>query len=236
MRWTALAIAAFPAAASAATCPAPESAPSVASIDAEKRLAFVERALDRAEHDSARWGHFWRAAFQTTAAVQFGLSLRARNDADRIDLIAGGIKSSVGFTFALVFQLPAERHSTPWADRPWREDGDVCTRLAVAESALERDARFEKRGRSLGMHALGFGFNLGVGVVTYFMHKRLWSVVLATITGSIAGTTRILTQPTVATEAFDAYRSGMSSTAPVSVIPIVTPQPGGAEFGIAITL
>lgn len=233
MRPLALLIAAIPVSASAATCPAPEIAPSVGAIDAERRIAFLDRALDKAENESERWGGFWRATFQTAAAVQFGLSLAAKTDADRIDLLAGGIKASVGFTFATVFRLPAERHAGPWADRSWRE-GDICARIAAAEEALERDARFEKRGRSIGMQALGLGFNIGVGVATFLMHKRLWSVVLATVTGTIVGEVRVFTQPTVASEGLDAYRTGVIAAARVKVMPTVLPREGGAELGVAL--
>ena len=234
----AIALAAIPVsvthASGASTCPAPEFAPAVASIEAEQRLAVVTRALERAEDQSVRWGGTWRATFQTTAALQFGLSLAAKTDADRIDLVAGGIKSSVGLVFAFVFRLPAERHSGPYADRPWTE-GPLCARLAAAEEALERDARFEKRGRSIGMQALGLGFNVAVGVTAFLMHKRLWSVLLATATGTFVGELRVLTQPTVASEALDAYQTGLTAPPKVAVVPLIVPHPGGAELGVALT-
>ncbi len=237
MRWAALAVVvAIPASASASSCPAPEGAPAVASIDAERRLAFVEGALDRAGEQSAKWGGFWRATFQTTAVVQFALAKVAKRDADRIDLVAGGIKSSVGFVFALVFRLPAERHDGAWGDRPWRE-GSLCERLASAEQALERDAKFERRGRSIGMQALGLGFNVAVGVVQFVMHRRLWSVALATLTGGTVGELRVFTQPTIANDAFTAYQSGAVSSTKTAlhVVPLVVPHPGGAELGVAVS-
>lgn len=236
MRWAALAVVvAIPASASASSCPAPAEAPAVAPIDAERRLAFVEGALDRAGEQSAQWGGFWRATFQTTAVVQFALAKVAKRHPDRIDLVAGGIKSSVGFAFALVFRLPAERHDGPFGDRPWKE-GSLCERLALAEQALERDAKLERRGRSIGMQALGLGFNVAVGVVQFVMHRRLWSVALATVTGGIVGELRVFTQPTVANEAFTAYKSGAIAprTAALQVIPLVVPHPGGGELGVAV--
>jgi hypothetical protein len=220
--------------AGAATCPAPADAPNLASVDAERRLAFVESALDRAEAQSAKWGGFWRATFQTTAAVQFSLAHVAKRDADRIDLIAGGIKSSTGLVFAWVFRLPAEKHEGPWAERPWRE-GALCDRLASAEEALERDAKFEKRGRSIGMQALGLGFNVAVGVTTYLMHKRLWSVLLGMVTGGIVGEIRVFTQPTVASDAIASYKTGVAAKTAWSVLPTVMPHPGGGELGVALT-
>lgn len=220
----------------ATECPVPEGgSETLRSVDAERRLTHVEGALSRAGEQSAKWGGFWRAAFATAAAVQFSLSLRANDRDDRIDLVAGGIKASTGFVFALVFRLPAERHEGPWGDRPWEEQGPLCARLASAEAALAKDAKFEKRGRSIGMHALGFGFNLAVGVVQYVMHKRLWSVGLTTLGGTIVGETRIFTQPTVATEAYDAYLAGTLPTPKVSIAPMVLPIRGGVEMGLAIT-
>lgn len=236
MRWAPLVVVvALPTSASASTCPAPADAPALTSVDAERRLAFVEGALDRAGEQSARWGGVWRATFQTVAAVQFSLAHVAKRDADRIDLIAGGIKASTGLVFAWVFRLPAEKHEGPWGDRPWKE-GALCERLASAEEQLERDAKLEKRGRSVGMQALGIGFNVAVGVTTYFMHKRLWSVLLGMVTGGIAGEIRVYTQPTVASEAIASYKTGtIASTTAWRVMPLVTPHPGGGELGLAVT-
>lgn len=220
----------------ATECPAPEGgSESLRTMEAERRLTYVEGALSHTSEHSAKWGGFWRAAFATAAAVQFSLSLRANDRDDRVDLVAGGIKASTGFLFALVFRLPGERHEGPWGDRPWEHEGALCARLASAESALARDAKFEKRGRSIGMHALGFGFNIAVGIVQYVLHKRLWSVGLTTLGGTIVGETRIFTQPTVATEAYDDYLAGKLATAKVSIAPTIVPIAGGAEMGLAVT-
>lgn len=224
-----------PGVARAQSCPVPEGAsPALASVEPSRRLSFVTGALETAGAKSDRWGGFWRVAFQTSAAVHFSLAHLADNDATRVDLIAGGVKSTAGFLFAAVLRLPAERHYDAWADRPW-EEGDVCTRLAAAEAALEKDAKFEQRARSIGMHALGISFNIGVGVAAYLVHRRLWSVVTATLVGGAVGETRIFTTPTVATEALADYRGGKLGSAKVAVTPIFLPQPGGGEFALALT-
>jgi len=219
---------------SGTTCPAPDGASStLASVEGERRLTYLEGALSRANDQSVKWGGFWRATFQTAAAVQFGLAFVAKREADRVDLTANGVKSSVAFLFATVFRLPAERHNEPWADRPWTE-GPVCARVAAAEEALAKDAKFERRGRSLAMHALGFGFNLAVGVTQYLLHRRLWSVALTTVSGSIVGEARIFTQPTVASESYESYLAGRFETK-VAIVPVLVPIAGGAEMGLAIT-
>jgi hypothetical protein len=219
----------------ATTCPAPEGAsPVLTSVEGEQRLTYLEGALSRAGEQSTKWGGVWRATFQTAAAVQFSLALVAKKEADRIDLTANGIKASTGFLFALVFRLPAERHDTPWGDRPWT-DGPLCARVASAEAALANDAKFEKRGRSIGMQALGIGFNLAVGITQFVLHRRLWSVALTTISGAVVGEARVFTQPTVATESYEAYLAGKLETTKVSIIPTIVPVPGGAEMGVALT-
>ena len=217
----------------ATTCPVPEGAAGLSSIDGERRLSYLEGALSRAGEQSAKWGGFWRAAFATSAAVQFSLAIRAHKEADRIDLIANGIKGSTAFLFALVFRLPAERHDAPWGDRPWTE-GPLCARVASAEAALANDAKFEKRGRSIGMQALGLGFNIAVGVTQFILHRRLWSVALTTVSGAIVGETRVFTQPTVATDSYESYLAGKLETK-IAITPIVVPIAGGAEMGLAMT-
>lgn len=223
--------------ASAASCPSPEGAPAVASIDGERRLAFLETSLDRATTQSVKWGGFWRASFQTVAVAQFTLGHLAKREADRIDLIAGGIKASTGFLFATAIRLPAESYDRAWGPRVW-EEGPLCVRVAAAEAALMKQESYERRGRSFSMHALGLGFNVAVGVIQYVMHRRLWSVALAMISGGIVGEIRIFTQPTDSTRAMDAYRAGAfgasAPSAPVAVMPLIVPHPGGGELGVAV--
>lgn len=220
----------------AQTCPVPDDAsPALSSIDGSRRLAFVRSALDEAGRSSNRWGSFWRATFQTAAVTQFAIAHAVEDRADRIDLVAGGVKASVGFVFALVFRLPAERHHDEWADRPWEQGEDTCARLAAAEAALEKDAKFERRARSPGMHALGLSFNFAVSVATYLLHHRLWSTSAAFVSGGLVGEARVFTTPTVATDALGAYRAGKLTETKVSLTPTVVPTPGGAQLGLLLT-
>jgi hypothetical protein len=231
----AFAIALTAAPAWASRCPAPEGgSQALADVDAARRLTYVTSALDRASDQALKWGGGWRATFQLSAAVQFGLAFRATRYADRVDLTANGIKATTAFLFSTVFRLPAERHNEPWSTtRPW-DEGPLCARLAAAESALANDAKFERRGRGLGMQALGLGFNLAVGVTTYLMHRRLWSVALTSVTGSLVGQLRIYSQPTVAMDAEEAYLAGRFDRS-LAIAPFVVPTPGGAEAGVSIT-
>lgn len=218
----------------AQSCPVPEGAsPALSSVEPSRRLSFVKGALDEAGTRSARWGAFWRVTFEVSAIAQFALARGTQKDADRVDLFAGAAKSSVGFLFATLFRLPAERHAYV-VDNKW-EEGDVCTRLAAAESALELDAKFEQRARSVGMHALGISFNLAVGVATYLIHHRAWSTISATLIGGAVGEARVFTTPTVATEALTDYRAGRLSGGKIAITPIVVPQPGGGHFGLAVS-
>lgn len=218
----------------AESCPVPEGAsPALSSVEPSRRLSFVKGALDEAGEKSARWGAFWRVTFEVSAIAQFAMARGTRNDANRIDLVAGAAKSSVGFLFATLFRLPAERHAYV-VDPPW-EEGNVCKRLAAAESALELDAKFEQRARSVGMHALGISFNLAVGVATYLLHHRAWSTISATLIGGAVGEARVFTTPTVATDALVDYRAGRLSKDKVAITPIIVPQPGGGHFGLAVT-
>lgn len=217
-------------------CPAPpEGAPELASIDPEVRLAWVDAALRRASERAQTWGWAWRATFQTAAVAQLGLASAVQSRATRIDLLAGSFKSTTGFLFAMVFPLPAERHHDPLA--PEREDPrPLCARLAEAEATLVRDAAGERRARSLGMHALGLGFNAAVTVVVGLMHGRWWTAVGGAISGGIVGEARVFTTPTVATEALDRYRSANlgAPRAKASIAPVLAPTRDGVELGVTI--
>ena len=98
---------------------------------------------------------------------------------------------------------------------------------------IARDARFEQKARGVGMHALGLSFNVGVGIAAYALHRRLWSVVSATVVGGLVGEARIWTTPTVATEAWSHYRSGRLVDAKLAWSPVIVPQPGGATLGLS---
>lgn len=217
------------------SCPVPEGAsPALASVEPARRLSYVTGALTEAGEKSDSWGRFWRVTFQAGAVVQFAMAGVAKRDADRIDLLAGGAKSLVGAVFAYVARLPAERHHPAWADHPW-EKGDLCTRLAQAELALEKDAKFEQRARGIGMHALGLTFNIGVGVAAYLMHHRLSTVASSVVIGGIIGETRIFTTPTVATAALTDYRAAKLDSSKVAFTPLLLPQPGGGHLLLSWT-
>ncbi len=233
---------ALPSHASAApegTCPAPEGASETLSrVDPEERLAFVSDATRRAGEKAALWGSFWRATFQVAAGAQIGLAKATTDEATRIDLTAGALKSSVGLIFGYVFMLPAERHHDAFgrarAQGVEQDERPLCERLAEEETRLANDAKGERRGRSVGMHALGLGFNVAVGIGSGLMSKRWSTVILGMVVGSIVGSTRIFTQPTVATEAWEAYSQGrVPKKTQVSVAPWIAPTGSGLELGIA---
>ncbi len=223
-------------AAAADSCPAPPGgSPELASVDPDVRLAFVDAALRRSSERARTWGWAWRATFQTAAVVQLGLAGAVQDRASRIDLTAGGLKATTGFLFAMLFPLPAERHHDPLA--PELEDRrPVCARLADAEALLALDAAGERRARSLGMHALGLGFNAAVTVVVGLMHGRWSTAIGGAVTGGIVGETRVFTTPTVASESLDRYHAGqLGAPKPKAAIaPLLAPTRGGLELGVTI--
>ncbi|MGZ3450114.1 MAG: hypothetical protein ACXVEF_11005 [Polyangiales bacterium] len=202
----------------------------MSQISARDRVAFLDAALRKASDDAARWGWFWRAAFQTSAVVGWSIAPFMDKKADKYDAYASGFKSTVGFAFATIFMLPAERH------RDRGEPTVSCASVAELEATLVRDADGEAKGRSVGMHILGGVFNVGVGVGVGFVTKR-WSTALGGIAiGGAVGSVRIFTQPTTASDALVVYRSGelVPQQKPV-VSGSIEPIPGGVAFSASWT-
>jgi hypothetical protein len=213
------------------SCPAIEGgSPRLSQIEVGKRVAFLDASLRKASDDAARWGWFWRAAFQTTAVVGWSLAPFMDDKANKYDSYASGLKSTVGFVFGSIFALPAERHRD-------REEPTVsCASVAELEATLVRDAEGEAKGRSVGMHVLGGVFNVAVGVGVGLIHHR-WSTALGGIAiGGFVGSVRIFTQPTTAIDALAVYRSGelVPQQKPV-VTGSIEPIPGGVALSASWT-
>jgi hypothetical protein len=210
----------------ALVCPAPEGASeSLARVDGRRRIAYLDAALTEASIDASNWGRFWRATFQTTAVAGFVVAPFFDKKADRVDSYASGAKSTVGWLFASIFTLPAERHR----DREPPKEAS-CDTIASLERTLAADGEGERKGRGIGMHVLGGVFNVAVGVTVGLIHHRWWTAISGMAIGGAVGELRIFTQPTTATDAYARYVSGeLATSAPKPTLSAaIVPLPGGA--------
>jgi hypothetical protein len=207
-------------------CPVDPMVAGPGPVDAalETRLSFIEASL----RDGARKSTMWAAGWGTTYGLAAGTLLivsRFVDPAMRVDLYVGAASSTLGLLLrAAVHPRVIREHR--WVQRKIREKGRTCETLNMAERALARSSKAERRGRSLMFHAGALVYNVGIGLVLGLAFERPVSGIRQAAIGGTVGQLMILTQPTTSVRALDRYRGPQ-----FSFTPLMLPRGGG--LGIA---
>ena len=198
--------------------------PGPATVDVETRLSFIERALEDGARKSTFWGAGWGTTYGVTAATLLIVS-RFVEAETRLDLYVGAASSTLGLLIRAAIH-PRVIREHRWVRRKIRERGRTCETLNMAERALARSAKAERRGRSLMFHAGALVYNVGIGLVLGLGFKRPVSGIRQAAVGGTVGQIMILTQPMTSVRAMDRYRQPRFTFTPLMV-------PRGAGLGIA---
>jgi hypothetical protein len=203
-----MALVLFVGTAHAETCPVPDGyASSLASVDAEARIAFLRSGMRRAAHQSRIWAWSSAAVFTAAFNLQILAAVGAPDRGNRIDMAVG----AAGTAFSLAQMAIAVPLVTldQWSlDKLARKSSDRCAVLAQGERWLLRDARSERWGTGLGMHLSTMLFSIGIGVVLGIGFDRWDSAALNVLLGAALGELQILTEPTDSIKLLDRYRAG----------------------------
>jgi hypothetical protein len=198
--------------------------PGPAADDVETRLKFIERSLRDGARKSTAWAAGWGTTYGLTAATLLIVS-RFVEAETRLDLYVGAASSTIGLLVRAAIH-PRVIREDRWVRRKIREKGRTCETLNMAERALARSAKAERRGRSIMFHAGALVYNVGIGLVLGVALKRPLSGIRQAAVGGMVGQVMILTQPTTSVRALDQYRGPRFTFTPLML-------PRGAGVGIA---
>lgn len=198
--------------------------PGPAADDVETRLSFIEASLKDGARKSTAWTAGWAGAYGLAAATLLGVSPFFAAET-RIDLYIGAASATLGLIVRSLGR-PRVMKEHRWVQRKIRENGRTCETLNMAERALARSAKSERRGRSIMFHAGALVYNVGIGLVLGVAFKRPLSGIRQAAVGGTIGQVMILTQPTTSVRAMDRYRGPRFTFTPLML-------PRGAGLGIA---
>jgi hypothetical protein len=208
----AFALLALPSASTVAseTCASPrDAAASLATIDAQQRLAWIDAHLSTTAHRARLWTWGWSAGLMVATAAN--LAPLAFVSADqRIDWYVGAGTTVIGIVPLLIAPLDvvADADQLRRAIAVHSSPDGTCALLADAEARLAKDAASQSDGRRWWLHVGNVLLNSGVGLFLGLGFHHWGAGVLNAISGSLIGEAIILTQPTGSIHDFAAYRAG----------------------------
>jgi hypothetical protein len=196
-------------------------------LDVDARYARILDVFDRGKSASKVWWFGWTSGYIAATAGQGVLAAVTHDRGTRIDSIVGAAESAVG----VVGMLVATPRTPMWASGELRamSDRTPCERvrrLHRAEKLLEKSAEEQASSRSWYSQLLGGVINLAAPIVLWAGYKRYASGWYTLGPGVAVQEAQILTQPTAALAAWNAYEAEYH--APKRVSWSLAPLPGGA--------
>ncbi len=215
--------------------------PELAAIDAETRLAWLDRRL---HDDAARariWAWTWGVAYSTVTVVEGSLALRpGLSREDRAQDIVGASASFIGVMAGVLLPLKIMGDQRWWARHYARARGDdVCSLLNTVERVFIRDAESEEFGVGPLVHIGNFAINIAAGLVLGLGYDRWAAFAYTTLVGIAVGEVQVATQPTDAIEDLRLYRRGQlapPSRSPPRLGPTIVPLLFLGGGGAAVTM
>jgi hypothetical protein len=200
-----------PAAARAdAGCPAGAGGgATLASIDPELRLRFIDERLARTAHHAQVWTWGWGIGIgASTVANLIPLAFVAPED--RIDWYVGAATTVIGIVPLIIAPLDVVEDSRALRGRLATRSAtdDVCALLADAEKKLVRDAQNQADGQRWWLHVGNVALNTGVGLFLALGYHHWGAGAYNAILGTAIGEAIILTQPTSSIADLRTYQSG----------------------------
>ena len=199
------------ATAHAVECAPPDgAASSLATVDADVRLRFLQHGMRHAARQARIWAWSSAGALGFAAGFQLLGATHVPDTGDQVDLYVGA--ASIGFSLAqLAIFFPRVTIDQWTLDRHVAHAGaatDRCALVAEAEYFLVRDARSEAIATGPTMQAATFLFNIGTGLVLGIAFDRWHSAAINMFVGAALGELQIVTQPTDSIELLRRYRAG----------------------------
>ncbi len=233
-----LALLARPEPASAAPCPAPETAPPLATVDGTARAAFLAAAFDREVRDVDVWSWTWSGVYVAgTIAQGVGLAL-THDPGTKVDLTVGVI--STGFGAVTLGVLPLQLTLPLRAARARlasASPADACAALAHAEETLVKVESDQALANGILAHAGNVAVNVGIALILGLGYGRWTSAAVSGGVGVAVGEANAFTQPHHLRKVLARYRAGDLGEAPAPAIawrlvPVVSRELTGARLQV----
>ena len=192
-------------------CPAIKGAvPTLATLDAEKRLQAIRQAMDPASRRALAWALGWGIGYGVLTVGQFAPIPWIEDDGLRADFYVGGGASALGVLFIAVAPPNVIRDKKRLDEKlaARSKQSDPCILLAETERAVLDAAKFEQLGTSWIVHGANLLLNVGAGLILGLAFDRWDSAFLTTSAGTLIGEIMIWTQPMDMTKFLERYRRG----------------------------
>jgi len=183
--------------------------PTLADIDPELRLHFIDDRLGRTAHRAKVWTWGWGIGIGAATVANL-IPLAFVPPEDRIDWYVGAGTTIIGVVPLLIAPLDVVADSQALRARLAARGptDDVCALLADAETRLVRDAKNQADGQRWWLHVGNVVLNTGVGLFLALGYHHWAAGAYNAILGSAIGEAIILTQPTSTIDDLRAYRAG----------------------------
>ncbi len=211
----------------------------LADIDAETRLAWLDRRLNSGAARARTWAWTWRAGYTGVVIVESALAATAHDTPTRAADIVGATSSAIGVLANVILPLKVMGDQSWWARHYANErarGSDVCSLLNTAELLFIRDADSEEFGVGPLVHVGNFLINIGGGLILGLGYNKWSAFAYTSLVGIVVGEIQVATQPTDVVEDLRLYRRGELAAPPnpprlgVALAPLALPSGGGASL------
>jgi hypothetical protein len=212
--------------------------PSLATVDAEVRLQFLQRELRHAARRARIWAWGWGGFYSAVTVVSLAVTPAVSSD-DRVDYYVSAGAAFIGVAALTVMPLKVMSDQR-WLDRRIARAGpttDRCALVADAERLLLRDAASEELGIGPLTHAGTFAVNVGVGLLLGLAFDHWQQAGIQMLSGIAVGEFMIMTQPTGSVDALMRYRRGaLGPSRPGPALPSIgiAPLVGEGRAGLLV--
>jgi hypothetical protein len=194
----------------AARCPAGAGGgATLAAIDPELRLRFIDERLAQTAHHARVWTWGWGIGIGV-ATIGNLIPLAFVDPENRIDWYVGAGTTIVGVVPLLIAPLDVIEDSRSLQARLAARTAadDVCALLADAEIKLVRDAKNQADGQRWWLHVGNVVLNTGVGLFLGIGYHHWTAGAYNAVVGTAIGEAIILSQPTASIDDLRRYQAG----------------------------
>ncbi len=205
----------------------------------KERLSYIERVLERGEHNAELWWYGWLIGYSSATAGQMAVYGTSDEKHTKQDMALGAATTLLGAVGQLIDPMVPGYAPDRLDKMPENTPEERRLKLIQAEDLLRRSALREKNGRSWKTHALTAAVNLGGGLVVWLGFKRsVWEGLANAALNTLVTEIQIFTQPTRAIKDYENYlnkyqageKPGLSQQRYTCFVGL---YPGGVRLSIA---